>query len=349
MKKIVAIVFLTVILSAATAGNFCYQLFLSRPAKDAPVTRFEVPAGASAAAVANGLKQQGLIKNAWLWRWYLRRAGLDAKIVPGVFELRPGLSGRRLAATLTDAALAEDLLVFIEGWTLREAGRYLENKGLFQAEELHESVGFPAVDYRWASNDLPALKDWSAKFDFLQDKPKYIGLEGYLFPDTYRVRRNEKLLEIVGKLLENFGKKLTPELRAEIKRQGKTIFQIVTLASLAEAEAREEKDRRLVADILWRRLAIGMPLQLDSTVNYILGTQKPAVTLKDREADSLYNTYRYAGLPLGPINSPGMNAILAAIYPEKNNYWFFLTGVDGKMYYASTLDEHNLNKGRYMK
>lgn len=244
--------------------------------------------------------------------------------------------------------LKENTLTFIEGWTLRDYGYYLENKGLFQAEELHEAVGFPAVDYR-QSKDLPQLTDWSDKFDFLKDKPKYVSLEGYLFPDTYRVYEDATIKDIVTKMLENFDKKLTPEMREEIIKRKKTIFQVVTVASLVEAEACAEADRYLVADIIWRRLAISMPLQLDSTINYATGEKKAAVSLAEQALNSPYNTYRYPGLPLGPIDNPSLAALQAAVYPEKNSYWYFLTGTDGKMHYGKNLDEHNRNKYRYLK
>lgn len=242
----------------------------------------------------------------------------------------------------------ENTLTFIEGWTLRDYGYYLENKGLFQAEELHEAVGFPAVDYRH-SKDLPQLADWSAQFDFLKDKSKYVGLEGYLFPDTYRVYADATIKDIVTKMLENFDKKFTLEMRADIVKQKKTIFQVVTVASLVEAEAKSETDRYLVADIIWRRLASGMPLQLDSTVNYATGEKKSAISLAEQALSSPYNTYRYPGLPLGPINNPALTALQAAIYPEKNSYWYFLTGTDGQMHYAKDLNGHNINKYRYLK
>lgn len=338
MKKITVIIFLVVLLSAATAGNFCYQIFWSHPAKDVSVKLFTVEESEYPASISRRLQEQGLIKNAWLFRWYLSQSGLDKKIIPGIWELRPGLSFRSLAQMFTDIQSASIQLTFIEGWDLNRYSLLLDTKSDF----------LRAGDWFFYTGSS-SKEDFSQQFYFLKDKPPLAGLEGYLFPDTYRLHYYSSTEEIIILMLKNFETKLTPELRTEINRQEKTIFQIVTMASLAEAEAREEKDRRLVADILWRRLAIGMPLQLDSTVNYFLGTKKPAVSLKDRETDSPYNTYRYAGLPLGPINNPGLNAILAAIYPEKNDYWFFLTGTDGVMHYSKTLEEHNRNKVQYMK
>ncbi|MEK7090370.1 MAG: endolytic transglycosylase MltG, partial [Patescibacteria group bacterium] len=216
-------------------------------------------------------------------------SGLDKKIQTGIFELQEDLSVKKLAEIITNPETAEMKLTFLEGWNLRDYGHYLEGLGLFQAEELHEVVGFPTVDYRFVK-DMPVPLDFVSEFTFLQDKPRYLGLEGYLFPDTYFFKKHATIKQIVEKMLENFGRKLTPELRAEIKRQKKDIFDIVTTASLLEAEAREEEDRRLISDIVWRRLAIGMSLQLDSTVNYVTGGKKPAISSAEQLVDSPYNT-----------------------------------------------------------
>lgn len=312
------------------------------------MTLFEIQEGQNLPEVIQSLTAMGFLGNPRLFKWYVSWKNLDTKIQSGVFELKPNLSIRNLVEILTNPEAAEIKLTFIEGQNLRDYEHLLEYNGLVMAEELHELVGFPTVDYRW-TKDMPVPKDFSSQFDFLKGKPKYVSLEGHLFPDTYRFKKSAGLEEIVKKLLENFGRKLKPELRAEISRQGKSIFEVVTMASLIEAEAREEKDRRLVADILWRRLSIGMPLQVDSSVNYITGEKKAAISSAEQKIDSLYNTYKYPGLPLGPINNPSLSAILAAIYPEKNNDWFFLADKEGKIHYAKDLKEHGENKMRFLK
>lgn len=347
MKKFVVAIFVVIIL-ATLVGYGSWRLFLVKPAPEAGGALFKIEEGQNLTEIAKSLKDGGFLKNDWLFKWYLHRRGLDTKIQSGIFELKPNLNVAALARILTSAELAERKLIFIEGWNLRDIGHYLEYQGMFMAEELHELVGFPTVDYR-LNKEMPALKDFSADFDFLKDKPRYAGLEGYLFPDTYRVKKQATVEEIVRRLLGNFGRKLTPELRDEIRRQDKTIFEIVTMASLLEAEAKEEKDRRLIADILWRRLAIGMPLQVDSSVNYATGNKKPAISLAEQTIESPYNTYKYPGLPLGPINNPSLSSILAAIYPEKNDDWFFLSDKEGKMHYAKDLKEQEENKERYLR
>lgn len=348
MKKSLLIILAAAILIAIGGGNIIYKIYWQKPATTAPVVLFEIGEGEPLSHVIDRLQGQKLLKDMWLFKQYLKFTKLDTKILAGIVEVKEGLSLRALAGALTDTALAEKIIKLQEGWNLSDYGHYLEYNGLAMAEELHELAGFPAVDYR-NSKEMPAPKDFSNRFDFLNDKPKYVGLEGYLFPDTYRVGKQAKVEEIVIKLLENFGKKLTPELRAEIARQKKSIFEIVTMASLVEAEAKNETDRRLVSDVLWRRLDIGMALQLDSTVNYVTGAKKPAVSLEDQKVESLYNTYKYPGLPLGPIDNPGLQSILAAIYPEKNDYWFFLSDKDGIMHYAKNLKEHNENKRNFLK
>lgn len=348
MKKSLLIILAAAILIAIEGGNIIYKIYWQKPAADTPVVLFEVGDGEQLSHVIKRLQEQRLLKDVWLFKQYLKISKLDTKILAGIIEVKEGMSLRALSGALTDAALAEKIIKLQEGWNLSDYGHYLEYNGLAMAEELHELAGFPAVDYR-NNKEMPAPKDFSNHFDFLNDKPKYVGLEGYLFPDTYRIGKQAKVEEIAVKLLETFGKKLTPELRAEIARQKKLIFEIVTMASLVEAEAKNETDRRLVSDILWRRLDIGMALQLDSTVNYVTGAKKPAISLEEQETKSLYNTYKYPGLPLGPIDNPGLQSILAAIYPEKNDYWFFLSDKDGVTHYAKNLKEHNENKVKYLK
>lgn len=239
-------------------------------------------------------------------------------------------------------------LTFIEGWTLRDYADYLKQQGVIvNNQEFFDAVGEPAVDYR--RDRLPVPLDFLAPFSFLQDKPEYATLEGYLFPDTYFFIKGTNLESLVKKMLNNFDNKLTSEMKTEIKKQDKTIFEIVTVASLAEAEAQTAEDRALVADIIYRRLSAGMPLQLDSTVNYVTGEKKPAISLAEQKIDSPYNTYKYKSLPLGPINNPSLESLKAAIFPQKNNYWYFLTGTDGRMHYAKNLAGHQANMAKYLK
>ena len=197
------------------------------------------------------------------------------------------------------------------------------------------------------------MSNWQFSFTkpgFLDSVPKGVDLEGYLFPDTYRVFNDVSDEEIVKKLLNNFDKKLSPELRQKIARQGKTIHEIITMASIIEKEVSSEADRPIVAGILYKRIKNGMRLEVDSSINYITGKNDPGANYADLEIDSPYNTYKNYGLPPGPICNPGLAAIKAAVYPEESAYLFYLNRQDtGETIFSKTFDEHIKNKNKYLK
>jgi UPF0755 protein len=195
-----------------------------------------------------------------------------------------------------------------------------------------------------------------SKFSFLDDKPKETDLEGYLYPDTYRVYASSTASEIITKMLSNFDQKLTTKMRADIKAQGKTISEIVTMASIIEKEAPisystgDNRDAKIISGIFWRRIKSGQALQSCATLAYVLGVDKAQYSEVDTKTRSPYNTYQNPGLPPGPIANPGILAIEAAIYPTPSNYNYFLTPTDSReIIYAATYDEHLRNKNKYLK
>jgi len=217
---------------------------------------------------------------------------------------------------------AEITIRIPEGWTNDGIAAYLEKTG-----------GWPAAEFLKAA----------------------AGKEGYLFPDTYRVYASSTPAEIADKMLANFEVKVTPEMRAEIKRQGKTLEDIIIMASLIEKEAPvdysldEDRDARIVSGIFWNRMKIGQGLQSDATLSYILKDNKDQHSGGELEVDSPYNTYKYRGLPPGPIANPGLLAIKAAVSPLATSYYYFLTTPDKKIFYAKTYEEHLQNKYKYLK
>jgi UPF0755 protein len=347
MRYIIAIVVILLII-VIPLGYLFNLFYFSSPSPSAPTIKFIIEKGEGVGKISYKLKEAGIIKSRFLFETFVWLKGLSRNFQYGIFDLKKGMSFKKIIELTTVPQKEEREIQIIEGWNLRDIGFYLENHGIFQAEELWEVAGFPAVDYRKAEN-LPKPKDFSEEFSFLADKPKYVGLEGYLFPDTYRINKDSSVEEIVRKMLQNFDKKLSFDLREEIKKQGKTIFSVVTMASIIEKEVAKPEDMQMVSDIFWRRLRAYMPLQADSTVNYITGRNLPAVSSVDVKIDSPFNTYKYAGLPLGPISNPGLNAIRAAIYPKPNPYWYFLTTPEGEVIYSKSLDEHNKNKAKYLK
>jgi UPF0755 protein len=249
---------------------------------------------------------------------------------------------------------AEETLTILEGWTVQDIGQYLARSEQWTSQDFLNDVGWPRTDYR-SQSKLPPLTDLSSRYAFLADKPDYYGLEGYLFPDTYRVYASSTIPEIVDKMLENFDHKLTAKMRVDIKSQQKTIYEIVTLASIIEKEApidyqkNDNREARIISGIFWNRLKIGQGLQSDATLSYIFNDNEPQHSGAQLEVNSPYNTYKYRDLPPGPICNPGLLAIEAAIYPIATNYYYFLTTPDGQVYYARTYDEHLQNKYKYLK
>ncbi len=252
-------------------------------------------------------------------------------------------------------AAPEKTLRILEAWTNKDISLYVEREMGLSATEFLTEVGLPQTDYR-SNKNLSPLLDFSTKYSFLADKPEYFGLEGYLFPDTYRVYASSTVTEVIEKMLSNFDKKLTQKMRDDIKAQGKTIYEVITLASIVEKEApinyqtKNNRDARIIAGIFLNRLSYGQGLESDATLSYIYGDTKPAHSGEELEANSLYNTYKYRGLPPGPICNPGILAIEAAIYPIKTDYNYFLSpkGKD-EVIYARTYQEHLNNKYKYLK
>ncbi len=174
-------------------------------------------------------------------------------------------------------------------------------------------------------------------------------LEGFLFPDTYQFPIRVGGEEVVKKMRDNFEKKLAQDLRGEIEKQGKTVREIIIVASLIEKEVKTKEDKRLVSGILWKRRNHNIPLQVDATINYITGKKTIKTSIEETKIDSPYNTYKYLGLPLGPICNPGLESIEAAIYPKSSHYWYYLSTSNGETYFSETLEDHNIKKAKYLK
>ncbi len=241
-------------------------------------------------------------------------------------------------------------VTIIEGWNLEEIGSYLEKQGLVSKKDF-----------------LLTQKSYnSSAYDFLTSKPKTQGLEGFLFPDTYRVLKPETpgtttAAQVIKRALDNFDLKLTEKMREDIKSSGLSLYEIVTLASIIEKETGRnvqttagkeqlQEERKMVAGVFYNRLNSGVALQSDATINYITNKNEPAVTLEDTQIDSPYNTYKYQGLPPGPICNPSLSSLIAAIYPTATDYFYFLhKQPSGEIVYSRTFEEHIENKNRYLK
>jgi UPF0755 protein len=173
-------------------------------------------------------------------------------------------------------------------------------------------------------------------------------LEGYLFPDTYYFPLDVSGEEVVRIMHENFEKKIAPYLK-EIEKSGKSLKDIIIMASLIEKEVKTKEEKELVSGILWKRLKAGIPLQVDATITYITGKKTTKIPLEDLKIDSPYNTYKYKGLPPAPICNPGLESILAALYPKESDYWYYLSKPDGKTLFFKDYEEFIVAKAKYLK
>jgi len=256
-----------------------------------------------------------------LFRVYVLLTGQAGDLQAGTYRFSSSNSLFSLVRDMANGDIAQEEFTIIEGWNLRDIGFYLENKGMARAEELWELTGLPL--------------DTQSR-------------EGYLFPDTYLVRHNASLTEILAKMQANFDKK-TASLLVEIEKQGKTLSEIITMASLIEKEVRTKEDKETVSGIFWKRIAAGRPLESCATIAYIKGVSQWRYSFEDTRIESSYNTYLNYGLPAGPICNPGLESIEAALHPRESDYWYWLSTPEGETIFTKTLSEHNAAKAEYLK
>lgn len=283
---------------------------------------FNIERGDSVKKIAQELENEKIIKSSNFFLIYSLLTNNNKSIQAGEYLLSPQMNIPQIIKIIVGGKVNEEKITIIEGWDLDDIANYLTEKGISTKEEFFKVTG------------EPRNKD---------------SLEGYIFPDTYNITSRDTAETIVQKALLNFEIKITSELKNEIEKQGKTIEEIIIMASIIEKEVRTLEDKKNISDVLWKRINVQMPLQTCATVLYAIGEKKPSVSTADTQFDSPYNTYRYRGLPIGPIANPGMNSILAAIYPTKNNYWYYLSAPDGKTHFSTTLDEHNYKKNLYLR
>ncbi len=335
---IIKIVGAVVLLVAIIVGVFVANQLTSASVKN-DVT-FTIQEGEGLKAVSARMDSEKIIKNPTVFEMTIRVTGKSNSIFAGTYVFTKDQSMKDVidAITNVDDVTNDITITLIEGWTSAEMAKYLQEQGFFPAEDFSAAVQTTDIQ-----NLLPGVT-----YAFLGDKPTSQGLEGYLFPDTYRIKQKPEPADVVRKLLDNFDSKLTNTMRSDIHKQGRTVFDVVVLASILEREVLSDADKKNAADVFLKRLQIGMPLQSDATVNYVTGKQDTRPTLQDIEADSPYNTYVYKGLPPGPISNPGFSSLEAAVYPTSNPYYYFLTKDNGEAVFSRNLDEHNLNKAKYL-
>lgn len=307
-------------------------------------TVFIITEGESVQSIANRLQEIHAVVDAGMLRKYIAWKHFDRSITHGTIRIDHPMTIAELARLLTNTKTREEKTVtIIPGSNLRDIAESFEKQGIASSTAVYALLGSPAQMKK------PEYNFDTSSFLF-QGKPENISLEGYLAPETFNVFVNATLPEIVVKFIAEREKQIE-DLRLKIKDSDMTVFEVLTLASVLEREVRTSEDRKIVADIFLRRLKAGWLLQADSTVHYVVGTPDSVFTsAKDRGVDSLWNTYKYSGLPAGPISSPSLSSIDAVLHPTANSYWYFLTTLDtGEVKYAKTLEEQTRNVYKYLR
>ncbi len=307
-------------------------------------TPFTVNLGEPAAVVAERLQQAGFIDDAGLFGLFMRYNGIDQSLEAGDFELAPSMTMAEIAETLQKARFVEVTVTIPEGLRAEEVAEILSKANVMDGAAFLAAV-------RAGDPKVLGLDD----YPFLAGRPPGSSLEGYLFPDTYRLPAQAKPADVIGRMLDNFAAKVTPDIIADAQREGLSVHQLVTVASIVERETPRLDERPVVADVYLNRLSKNMLLNADPTVQYAMGYQpasgqwwKTPVQLEEYQTvQSPYNTYLYPGLPPGPIDSPGLTAIEAVARPAITDYLYFVATGDGGHVFAVTPEEHAANVRAY--
>jgi UPF0755 protein len=323
---------LVVLVAAAAGGWWLLEWRLSAPFKgfEADEVFVEVAPGEGTTAIGRKLTAAGVVSDEWTFRAALWRTGAARRLKAGEYRFDRPAGAREVVGRLARGDVYVRSITFREGLTIREMSRVYEAQGFGRAAEFVQAARRASLVH-----DL----DREAK-----------DLEGYLFPDTYALPRQAGAAALVERMVAGFRRVFTHDLREETRAQGMTVRQVVSLAALVEKETAKAEERSVVAGVYRQRLRIGMPLQADPTVIYALiaaGRYNGNLTREGLQFDSPYNTYRYPGLPPGPIAAPGREAIVAAVRPADVDYLYFVSRNDGSHVFARTLDEHNRNVFRY--
>ena len=284
---------------------------------------FTVRPGMSVSEIGKELYERGIIDSEMKFWWTAKLNGFENKVKSGTFAMQTGMTPRDALEILVYGNTVTIRFTIPEGFSVRDIAQRLDDEGLVKADAFISL----AKTYR----PYPYVEE--------HENVRY-AVEGFLFPDTYEINGEFDAARIMQMMAENFDRRLTKEMRDRAREMDLSIYELVTLASLVEKEAYHEEDRPIIAQIFLKRLRLGMPLQADPTVQYLLDAPKEDLLYRDTEIESPYNTYQNVGLPPGPIASPGTASLMAVLHPADTNYLYFVADRNGNNYYATNYADH---------
>jgi UPF0755 protein len=309
------------------AGVVAWLVFGDRSRPVAQVT-LDVPPGYGIGQIGTQLQSAGVVRSGSLLKYYATLRGVASRVNAAEYEFPPNQSVAEVVDRLAAGGRPPVEWVTIpEGYTAHQIAHRLD---------------------QWQITSATAFEDVAAHNSLLIDGALTRGLEGYLYPDTYQMRRGTSAQDVASQMTDQFRKKL-PRNAAQLARKlGYTVPEIVTLASIIEREAKVDGERRLMAGVYYNRLRRGMPLEVYATIEYALPVHKTVLHYRDLEVDSPYNTYTHTGLPPTPISNPGIRSIDAALHPAHTDYLYYVYAGNGHHHFSRTLEEQQAAVRRYL-
>ncbi len=303
-----------------------------------------IPLGASLSSIAQTLEEKGLVKNAMLFKYYVKYKG-EGHFQAGEYVLSPSMTSDDIMDALKEGkvtSIVNHRISIPEGYQLTQIAEVIAKETNRSAEEVLAAL-----------NDETFVKEMMKKHPSLVTEAVFgenvrYPLEGYLYPATYDVVNPSEPVEKIAEEMIAKTEEVVQRYADQIKSSGLTVHEFLTFSSLVEEEATGKTDRRKIASVFYNRMKAGMPLQTDPTVLYAQGTHKDRVLYEDLEVDSPYNTYQVKGLTPGPIGNSGINSMEAVLKPEQTDFLYFLASPAGDVYYSRTLEEHNALKAKYI-
>jgi len=320
------LILLAVVIIAGGVGAYMWSLSPPASGPDTAKSIIQIEPGASLNDIAALLKSCGCLRSVSAFKLHAIATGQASKLKSGTYEVSPEMSAPQLIAMLAAGRQATVTVTIPEGFNLAQIAQRVAEAGLADEQQFQAAATAQAVE------------------DILQVKlPEGTrSAEGYLFPETYRFTLGTPPEQLVARMIAEFKKRFINKFWEPVPAEQRwgSLHQVVTLASLVEGEAKLDSERALIAGVLKNRLERGMHLECDATVQYALGKHRRRLTYSDLQIDSPYNTYRYAGLPPGPISNPGLDCLRAALKPARTEYLFYVARGDGGHIFSRTYQEH---------
>ncbi len=335
MKKLLIII---IILTFIIGGFVGFNLYMKNQLKPVDTSNtslitFEIPSGSSTKVIAEILNENNLIGSSLAFSYYSKKHDFDGKYQAGTYRLAGNLSMLEVMNEIANGNTLKNVTTFTipEGYTIAQVADTLYEQGLIDRDLFADAL-IKEYDY-WFLNDINLTNT---------------RLEGFLFPDTYEIYSNATEEDIIVKMLNRFEQIYSESFIDRTNELGLDVYDVIIMASLVEREGLIDSERSTISSVFYNRLDENIALQSCATVQYILGEPKAKLSIADTRIESPFNTYLHPGLPPGPIASPGLASIEAALYPKDTDYYYFLAKGDGSHIFSKTYDDFLINKEKYI-